>query len=83
MGIRVDPPTMVRQLEIRGLTRRRELLFHRMLLAGQLPQTMGGGLGQSRLCMFFLRTAHVGEVNCGIWPQEMVEACAEANITLL
>jgi len=48
-----------------------------------LPQTMGGGLGQSRLCMFFLRTAHVGEVNCGIWPQEMVEACADANITLL
>lgn len=83
MGIRVDPPTMTRQLEIRGLTERRELLFHRMLLAGQLPQTMGGGLGQSRLCMFFLRTAHVGEVSCGIWPEEMIKACAEANITLL
>lgn len=83
MGIRVDPATMLTQLETRHLTARQELPFHRMLLAGELPQTMGGGIGQSRLCMFFLRTAHVGEVECGIWPDEMVRRCAEANITLL
>ncbi len=83
MGIRVDPPTLLRQLAERQMLERRELPFHRMLLAGQLPQTMGGGIGQSRLCMFFLRTAHVGEVACGIWPDEMVQACAAANIRLL
>lgn len=83
MGIRVDGATMLKQLEIRGLESRRELPFHRMLLGGELPQTMGGGIGQTRLCMFFLRTAHVGEVSCGIWPEEMVERCAKANVTLL
>jgi aspartate--ammonia ligase len=83
MGIRVDPPTLMKQLEIRGLQHRKELPFHRMLLAGELPQTMGGGIGQSRLCMFFLRTAHVGEVACGIWPEDMLQRCAEANIRLL
>ena len=83
MGIRVDPATLLQQLEIRQLTARQELPFHRMLLAGELPETMGGGIGQSRLCMFFLRTAHVGEVECGIWPDEMVQRCKEANITLL
>jgi aspartate--ammonia ligase len=83
MGIRVDPSTLLKQLEIRGLQHRTELPFHRMLLAGELPQTMGGGIGQSRLCMFFLRTAHVGEVACGIWPEDMVRQCAEANIRLL
>jgi aspartate--ammonia ligase len=83
MGIRVDPATLLTQLEIRQLTARRELPFHRQLLAGELPQTMGGGIGQSRLCMFFLRCAHVGEVACGIWPDEMVRRCKEANITLL
>lgn len=83
MGIRVDPPTLLKQLEIRGLQHRTELPFHRMLLAGELPQTMGGGIGQSRLCMFFLRTAHVGEVACGIWPEDMLQRCAEANIRLL
>ena len=83
MGIRVDPETLARQLEIRQLAARRELMFHRMLLAGDLPQTMGGGIGQSRLCMFFLRTAHVGEVACGIWPDVMIQRCQSANITLL
>ncbi|MHB0956217.1 MAG: aspartate--ammonia ligase [Pirellulaceae bacterium] len=83
MGIRVDPPTLRRQLAERQLAERQELPFHRLLLAGQLPQTMGGGIGQSRMCMFFLRTAHVGEVACGIWPDEMVKRCALANITLL
>jgi aspartate--ammonia ligase len=83
MGIRVDPESLRRQLGIRGLEAREKLDFHRMLLAGELPQTMGGGIGQSRLCMFFLRTAHIGEVSCGIWPEEMHRACAQANITLL
>jgi aspartate--ammonia ligase len=83
MGIRVDPPTLVEQLKIRGLEERARLPFHRMLLKGELPQTIGGGIGQSRLCMFFLRTAHVGEVSVGIWPESMEQACAKANIALL
>jgi aspartate--ammonia ligase len=83
MGIRVDAATLREQLRIRGLEQRTELDFHRRLLAGELPQSMGGGIGQARLCMFFLRTAHVGEVSCGIWPEEMQRACAAANITLL
>lgn len=83
MGIRVDAPTLLEQLKIRGLEARTQLPFHQMLLGGQLPQTMGGGIGQSRLCMFFLRTAHVGEVNVGIWPEAMQQACARANVRLL
>ncbi len=83
MGIRVDPPTLVEQLKIRGLEERARLPFHRMLLNGGLPQTIGGGIGQSRLCMFFLRTAHVGEVSVGIWPESMERACSQANIALL
>jgi aspartate--ammonia ligase len=83
MGIRVDRATLLEQLTIRKLAHRTELDFHRQLLAGQLPQTMGGGIGQARLCMFFLRTAHVGEVSCGIWPDAMRQACAENNIVLL
>ncbi|MCR4414393.1 MAG: aspartate--ammonia ligase [Thermoguttaceae bacterium] len=83
MGIRVDPPTLVEQLKIRGLEERARLPFHRMLLNGELPQTIGGGIGQSRLCMFFLRTAHVGEVSVGIWPESMERACSQANIALL
>ncbi len=83
MGIRVDADTLVKQLEIRGFEHRKELMFHRMLLEGELPQTMGGGIGQSRLCMFYLRTAHIGEVACGIWPDEMQQACAAANVMLL
>jgi aspartate--ammonia ligase len=83
MGIRVDPTTLREQLKIRQLEERVTLDFHRKLLAGELPQTMGGGIGQSRLCMFFLRTAHVGEVSCGVWPAAMRETCRRANITLL
>lgn len=83
MGIRVDAPTLLEQLKIRGLQHRVELPFHRMLLNGELPQTMGGGIGQSRLAMFMLRTAHVGEVSVGIWPDAMQKACEKANITLL
>ena len=83
MGIRVDASTLLEQLKIRNLMERTKLDFHKRLLAGELPQTMGGGIGQARLCMFFLRTAHVGEVSCGVWPEEMQKACSKANIMLL
>ncbi len=83
MGIRVDADALERQLDLRGVPQWRERRFHSMLLAGELPQTLGGGIGQSRLCMFFLRTAHVGEVAVGLWPDEMERACARANIFLL
>ena len=83
MGIRVDAEALKRQLAIRQLEERLELPWHRMLMAGELPQTMGGGLGQSRLCMFFLRTAHIGEVSVGIWPEDMQKACADAGVVLL
>ena len=83
MGIRVDREALLRQLEIRGVPERKSLLFHRRLLNGELPLSIGGGIGQSRMCMFFLRTAHVGEVSVGIWPEAMQEACAKAGIPLL
>ena len=83
MGIRVNPEMLREQLKIRQLEERLELDFHRKLLSGELPQTMGGGIGQSRLCMFFLRCAHVGEVACGVWPDAMREACSQENVTLL
>lgn len=83
MGIRVDPASLREQLRIRGVEERAGLQFHRALLAGELPQSIGGGLGQSRLCMFYLRTAHIGEVAVGVWPPSMEEACARANIFLL
>jgi aspartate--ammonia ligase len=83
MGIRVDPETLRQQLRLRGAEERAALPFHQALLAGELPQTMGGGLGQSRLCMFYLRAAHIGEVAVGIWPEQMQAACTQANIFLL
>ncbi|MFO7902652.1 MAG: aspartate--ammonia ligase [Planctomycetota bacterium] len=83
MGIRVSPKTLREQLKIRGQEERVTLDFHRKLLGGELPQTMGGGIGQSRLCMFCLRCAHVGEVACGVWPDEQRDACKQLNITLL
>ena len=83
MGIRVDPVSLQRQLEITGTTERRELLFHRRLLNGELPLSIGGGIGQSRLCMFYLRKAHVGEIQASIWPEDMIKACQENNIVLL
>lgn len=83
MGIRVNAEALTRQLGIRGLQERAKLDFHQRLLSGQLPQTMGGGIGQSRLAMFFLRTVHIGEVAVGIWPEGMREAYQEAGISLL
>jgi aspartate--ammonia ligase len=83
MGIRVDRETLLRQLEMTGTMERRELLFHRRLLNNELPLSIGGGIGQSRLCMYFLRKAHIGEVQVGLWPTEMVEMCRANNIFLL
>ncbi len=83
MGIRVDAKSMLRQLEIRGVEERKQLYFHRRLLAGELPQSIGGGIGQSRLCMLYLRKAHIGEIQSSLWPRRMVEQCQVHNIVLL
>ena len=83
MGIRVDPDALRRQLEIRGCQERAQLPFQASLLRGELPQTIGGGIGQSRMCVYFLRKAHVGEVQASLWPADVVDACRKANIQLL
>lgn len=83
MGIRVDEETLLRQLELSGCLERKDLPFHKALLNGELPYTIGGGLGQSRMCMYFLHKAHIGEVQASLWSEEMIEECAEANIHLL
>jgi aspartate--ammonia ligase len=83
MGIRVDPAALERQLTIRGAEGRKALDFHASLLAGKLPLTMGGGIGQSRLCMHFLRKAHIGEIQVGLWPEAMRRDCAAKGIALL
>ena len=83
MGIRVDEVALRRQLAIKGETWKEELPFHKSLLAGELPYTIGGGIGQSRLCMFLLRKAHIGEIQSSIWPDEMVRRCREAGINLV
>lgn len=83
MGIRVDAEALLRQLEIAGEMDRTQLPFHKSLLGGELPQSMGGGIGQSRLCMFLLQKAHIGEVQASIWPQDQIEKCRAAGITLM
>ena len=83
MGIRVDEQSLAEQLKKAGCEERAELPFQRALLAGQLPYTIGGGIGQSRICMFFLRRAHIGEVQASIWPQETMDAARERGIELL
>jgi aspartate--ammonia ligase len=83
MGIRVDEEAMRRQLAIRGCEERAKLPFHKALLSGELPYTVGGGIGQSRMCMFFLRKAHIGEVQSSFWPEDVRKACREAGIALL
>ncbi len=83
MGIRVDAATLSRQLQESGCLDRSNLEYHRMLLQGQLPQTIGGGIGQSRLCMFILKKAHIGEVQAAIWPEHTISACRRAQIELL
>lgn len=83
MGIRVDPTALERQLTIRGAQERRELYFHRHLLEGDLPLTIGGGIGQSRLAMLYLRKAHIGEIQASIWPENLRDACRRSGIPLL
>ncbi|MBF1138760.1 MAG: aspartate--ammonia ligase [[Eubacterium] sulci] len=83
MGIRVDSDAMERQLKLAGAEDRKNLSFQSAVLNGELPLSIGGGIGQSRLCMFFLRKAHIGEVQVSVWPKEMDEECRKANIFLL
>ena len=83
MGIRVDEKSLAEQLKIAGCEERKSLQFHSDLLGGRLPYTIGGGIGQSRICMFFLGKAHIGEVQSSIWPDDMIEDCKEAEIQLL
>ncbi len=83
MGIRVDEDSLVKQLELAGCPERAELPFQNAILEKKLPYTVGGGIGQSRICMFFLRKAHIGEVQVSIWPQEDVEYAAERGVTIL
>ena len=83
MGIRVNEESLARQLELAGCQDRRDLPFHRMLLEGQLPLTMGGGIGQSRLCMLMIGCCHIGEVQVSLWDQETLDVCARAGVHLL
>ena len=83
MGIRVDAESLDRQLSELGADDRRSLTYHRMLLADELPLTIGGGIGQSRLCMLILQKAHIGEVQVSVWDSETVEACERGGIPLL
>lgn len=83
MGIRVDRGALLRQLEIQDKAERKELLFHRRLLKGEFPESVGGGIGQSRLCMYFLRKAHIGEVQASLWPGQMHHHCKKSGIVLM
>ena len=83
MGIRVDAAALDRQLSIAGCDSRRELPFHKLLLEGKLPLTIGGGIGQSRLCMLLLGKAHIGEVQASVWDEQTLRACRDAGVILL
>jgi aspartate--ammonia ligase len=83
MGIRVDKEALLKQLKIRGAEKRSELMWHKRLLNNEFPLSIGGGVGQSRLCMFFLRKVHIGEVQASIWPADMIKKCKEGNINIL
>jgi aspartate--ammonia ligase len=83
MGIRVDKESLLRQLELTGKEQRKELFFHKRLLDGTLPLSIGGGIGQSRLCMVLLHKAHVGEIQASIWPDDMRQECKAHNIPLI
>lgn len=83
MGVRVDEEALRRQLDMRGEADKAGLLYHRMLLDGKLPYTIGGGIGQSRLCMFLLRKAHIGEIQSSVWPEEMRLLCHNAGIDIV
>ena len=83
MGVRVDAQALRRQLFLKGEQYKTDLMYHKMLLEGKLPYTIGGGIGQSRLCMFLLRKAHIGEIQSSIWPEDMREKCHNAGIDLV
>jgi aspartate--ammonia ligase len=83
MGIRVDESALIEQLTRRNCLERRELMFHQLLLSGKLPQTMGGGIGQSRVCMFMLRKSHVGQVQASVWPDTMKNGLQTDDIQLI
>lgn len=83
MGIRVSPESLERQLQLKGEEGRKNLDFHKALLEEKLPYSIGGGIGQSRLCMYLLQKAHIGEVQASIWPENQIKECKEAGIPLL
>ena len=83
MGIRVDRTALLSQLEKAGCPERAELPFQKAVLEEKLPFTIGGGIGQSRICMFFLRKAHIGEVQCSLWPEETMQLAQEKGLQLL
>ncbi|MCR5761820.1 MAG: aspartate--ammonia ligase [Treponema sp.] len=83
MGIRVSPESLSAQLKERGCPERANLSFHKKLLSGELSQTLGGGIGQSRLCMYFLRKAHIGEIQVSTWPDDMLDKCEKSGIHIL
>ena len=83
MGIRVDKEALLRQLELTGQQDRKELYFHKKLLGGELPLSIGGGIGQSRLCMVLLHKAHLGEIQASIWPEDMVRECAKLGMAII
>ena len=83
MGIRVDKEALLRQLKIEGAENREKLYFHQQLLQGKLPLSIGGGIGQSRLCMVMLHKAHIGEIQASIWSDEMRQECEAAGMSLI
>ena len=83
MGIRVDKTALLKQLKIKSQEYKKDLFFHQRLLNDELPLAIGGGIGQSRLCMYYLRKAHVGEIQASIWPQDMRQKAAENDIFLI
>ena len=83
MGIRVDEASLKEQLELAGCSERAKMPFQKALLNGELPYTVGGGIGQSRICMFFLRKAHLGEVQASVWPQDVLDYAMEKGVDLL
>ena len=83
MGIRVDKESLLKQLAVTDTEDRKDLEFHSRLLNDELPLTIGGGIGQSRLCMYYLKKAHIGEIQSSIWPKSMIEDCKKNNIQLV
>jgi len=83
MGIRVDKESLLRQLQLTGKEERQQLYFHQKLLKDELPLSIGGGIGQSRLCMVLLHKAHLGEIQASIWPDDMIKECEKLGINII